>query len=280
MRKEWASNVYQLVGLAYFSSGTESQKFRIHYPTDYLKAALINSKSERNLGKLVSPSYSREQLRRVLSESGRKNILNARVLEVKPDSKSSVYSGKVRPMNPKRLEPHKVSIINAHDMESVEFTCDCDKQTEYRNIRRIWDQNLLDEWDLTFKPHSFSTCPHVCAVDSHIRNKTGSSALGLKDFDNPKLGGLEFPDSLKPYVLSYIDVTKKFPRLPDYVIDFAFTRKSSLFDSSKKQIDKLREKYGLKECTLYSDRTLDKEIIDKMEVSEEVMKEVFAMVDY
>jgi hypothetical protein len=280
MRREWISNVYQVVGLAYFSFGTESQKFRIQYPTDYLKGALINSKSERNLGKLVSPSYSRDQLRRILSKSGRKKVLNARVLEVKPNVKSRVYSGKVRPMNPKRLEPHKVSIINAHDMESVEFTCDCDKQTEYRNKRSIWDQRLLDEWNLVNPFHSFSTCPHICAVDSHIRNSTGSSALGLKDFDNPKLGGLEFPDSLKPYVLSYIDVTKKFPRLPDYVIDFAFIRKSSMFDSSKKQVDKLREKYGLKEYTLYSDKALEKDIIDKMRVKEGVIKEVFDLLSY
>ena len=278
MRKDSLPEVYQLVGFAYFSPASESQKFRIHYPTDEIKGAIINAKSSRKLGKLVGPYYDTDQLRRILTKAERKSVLNSRVLEVKPSEKSRVYVGSVKPMR-SREDPHTVNIINAHDFEKVEFTCDCDKQTRYRNIRSIWDRRILDEWGLETSHHSFNTCTHIGAVDANIRNNTGSSALGLKDFDNPS-DGLEFPDSLKPYVLSYIEVTKKFPRLPDYVIDFAFTRRSLMFDSAKKQVDELREKYGLKEYTLYSDRALEKEIINKMGVNEGVMKEVFDMVNY
>jgi hypothetical protein len=53
-----------------------------------------------------------------------------------------------------------------------------------------------------------------------------------------------------------------------------------MFDSAKKQVDRLRERYGLKEYTMYSDRALEKEIIDKMGVQEGTMKEVFDMVSY
>jgi hypothetical protein len=279
MKKDSLPEVYQLVGFAYFSPGSESQKFRIHYPTDEIKGALINAKSSRKLGKLVEPYYNTNQLRRVLTKAERKSVLNSRVLDVKPNEKSRVYIGSIKPMR-SRADPHTVNIINAHDLEKVEFTCDCDKQTRYRNIRSIWDRRLLDEWELPTSHHSFNTCTHIGAVDANIRNRTGSSALGLKDLDNPKLDGLEFPDSLKPYVISYLDVTKKFPNLPDYVIDFAFTRRSSMFDSAKKQVDRLRERYGLKEYTLYSDRALEKEIIDKVGVQEGIMKEVFDIVNY
>jgi len=279
MRKDSLPEVYQLVGFAYFNPGSASRKFRIHYPTDEIKGALINAKSNRKLGKLVEPYYDTSQLRRILTEAERKSVLNSKVLEVKPSEKSRVYVGSVKPMR-SRTDPHTVNIVDAHDFEKVEFTCDCDKQTRFRNLRSIWDSRLLDEWELPSPHRSFNTCTHIGAVDSNIRNRTGSSALGLKDLDNPKLGGLEFPDSLKPYVIAYIDVTKKFPKLPDYVIDLAFTRRSSIFDSAKKQVDKLRERYGLKEYTIYSDRALEKEIIDKIGVQEGIMKEVFDIVNY
>jgi len=271
MRKEYVGEVDQLVGFSYFSS--KDQKLRRIYATDMFKGALISSKANGGLEDLIYP-YSLNELENALEKSGRKQVLNPEILGVVHSGVnaklSKVYRGFVGSMSFEEVPVHFVNIRNAHDFERVEMFCDCKKQSKRRYASEVRAVPLKRYWNLKENPFSESTCPHICAVDSNLRKTTGANIFGLSD-------GLNY---IKPYLLSYIDFIKRFPKLPDYVPDFAYAYKSSMFGDAKKQINDIRRKNDLNELEMYSNPYLKTYIIDKMGVSEEVMKEIVGIVGY
>ena len=270
MRKKYLGEIDQLVGFSYPSP--KDQKFRRIYATDIFNGSLISSKTDGSLEDLIHP-HSLNELEDALEKSGRGQVLNSKILEVIPSGDSAklskVYRGLVGSMSFEEVPVHYVNIRNAHDFEKVEMSCDCKKQSRRRYASEVWATPLKRYWNLKENAFSESTCPHIGAVDSHLRKTMGVNIFGLN--------GLDF---IKPHLLSYIDFMKRFPKLPNYVPDFAYAYDSTMFDDTEKQVNDMRRKNGLDELGMYENQFLKTYIRNKMGISEETMREVVKIVGY
>jgi hypothetical protein len=270
MKRKLLGEIDQLVGFSYYSF--KNQKFRRLHPTDIIKGAIIAWNSDGTLEDLISP-YSLDELENALEKSGRKQVLNSKVMEVMPCENirfSKEYGGVVGSMSFKDVPIHSVEIRGAHDFEKFELTCDCSKHKKRRFPSGVWFPAILKDWNLEEKHYSETTCPHICAIDFSLRKIAGVKPLGLND-------RLEF---MKPYVLSFIDVVSRFPDLKDYTLDFAYTYYSSMFDNAKKQVNEMRRRNGLGEQRMYSNPYLRRYIRNRMGISERTMEKIIEIVGY
>ncbi|MFH1229291.1 MAG: hypothetical protein V1678_02605 [Candidatus Aenigmatarchaeota archaeon] len=248
MREEHLGEIDQLVGFSYYSF--KDGKFRRIYPTDLINGSIISANSDGTLKNLIYPCPV-EKLEDALKKSRRENILNSRIVDMDPySSKSIIYSGIVKSASFQEVPVHSVSIRNAHDFERVEMNCGCEKQTKRRLKLPVFEPRLKRYWGQKDDKVSESTCMHSGAIVNHLSKSMDSNVLGL-DLD----------PFMKPYVLSFIEAIDRFPKTPNYALDYAYTYESSLFDGAKRQIDDMRKENDLEPLGMYKNPYL-KSIIE------------------
>ncbi len=272
MKRKFLGEIDQLVGFSLYSF--ENKKFKRFHATDIFKGVLISSNTDDTLEDLIYP-YSLDELKNALEASGKENVLNSQVIEILPCEDirfSDEYGGVIGSMSHREVPFYSVTVRNVNEPERVEFFCKCDKRYKRRDVSKVWFPAILKEWNLNpnKKYYSDTTCPHISAFDFHLRKVAGVNSLGIKD-------NLEY---IKPFLLSWIDVIKRFPDLPDYAIDFAYLYESSMFDDAKEYVNKVRRSHGLDDLRIYSNPYLKRYIINKMEISKEKMKKVVKTIGY
>ena len=247
MHKRQLGEILQLVGFQYY--GFEDKKFRTFYPTDIIKGALINAKTNSTLENLVFP-LSVKDVKETLNNAHKGDILNSEVVRVEPCDKNIHYSkefgGTVKSMSHYETAYHFPNVINAFNPEKVESGCTCEKRVKNRDLRSVWSPIILEEWNLekgNEKFYNCPSCPHTCALDFRLRDIGNVKIFGIDD-------KLNF---MRPYILSYLYSLKIAPDFPEYVLDDAFTHFSSMFDGMKKQINEMRSIRGLNKLTMYDD---------------------------
>ena len=270
MRRKFIGEVDQLIGFSCYSF--RNQKFKRFHSTDIFKGAIISSNTGGDLEDLIKP-YSFNELENALKKSGRGQVLNSKVIEIMPCENmrsSKEYGSVVGSMSFRDVPIHSVNIRGAHDLEKVEFYCDCNKETKRRFPSGVWFPTILKEWNLKEKHYADTTCPHLCATDFYLRKIAGVNPLGLND-------RLEF---IKPYLVSFIEVINQFPYLSDCSVDFLYNYYSSMFDDSKKQVNEMRKRNGLNELEMYSNPYLKEHIRNRINISERTMKKAVEIMGY
>ena len=258
MQRRQLGEILQLTGISYYSF--EDKKFRTFYPTDIIKGALINAKTNSTLGDFVYP-LSVEDTKKILDYAHRRHILNSEVVSVNPCDKdlhfSKEFGGTVRSMSHYETAWHFPWIRHAFDSERVESGCTCEKKVKNRDIRSVWSPIILEEWDIEKtdeKIYNWPSCPHLESLNFRLRDIGNVKVFGIDD----KL------DFMKPYVLSYLHTLEIAPEFPDYVRDGALTYFSSMFDGMKKQIDEMRSIHGLDEIKMYDDTKVKNYIVGEL----------------
>jgi len=268
MKREFLGEIDQLVGFSYYSF--KNRKFRRIHPTDVIKGAIIAASTANTLEDLIYP-YSFDEVKDALKNSG-KEVLNSKVIKIFSCEEigfSREYGGVVGSMSFKDVPIHSVNIRFAHDFENFEINCDCGKYKKRRYPSGVWFPAILKEWRLKNKRYSETSCPHICALHFYLKETEGVNALGLD--------GLDF---MKPYVLSFIDVLKRFPEIKEYSLDYFYTYYSSMFDDIKKQVNRFRDRNGLRELRMYSNPYLKNYIRNRMGMSKRLEEKIVNIVGY
>jgi len=271
MRRESLPEISQLVPFMYFSF--VDGRFRAIFPTDVLKAYLINAnRDQQTLENAVSPYFMREVFD-ALKLSKRENILNASVKSVKPcDAEipfSREFSGQVDSMSMYEYPHHIVTVLDACNPEKVDIRCTCEKKTLNRDIQGVWQEDILERWNLPpptpdEKYHVISTCPHTSSVDLNLRENSGLRIFGLNDgLDYRRLKEKIRLFPIKPFLFAWIDALIVAPKLSDYVFDYALTWHSSMFRKATEDVNEMRKFYGLEGLGIYNDYRMKNYIHNK-----------------
>jgi len=258
----------QLTGLAYKCSFDE--RFTVFHPTEIFTGAIIaNNNSQSRLERLINP-FSTQELKNTLKKAGRLQILDSKgVLSLKPcDDKASFsreYDSVVESMSKGgETVRHSVGIINVRDPMRFNSSCTCGKSKK-RFIKSIWSPIVRNEWKIPLngiKYYQTEICPHVWATIFATEEKYFVRVLGESmGFDVHEWG--QHNTWIKPYLLSYIEILKKAPKLPNLAIDYVFTYYSNMFDLSKAYLNQGRRQNGLNPIRMYDDPVVKYDILQK-----------------
>lgn len=217
----------------------EDNKFRKVHPSDYYKGIKLS-----NEGKVRKTTHSGD-------------IVN-----------SKTYSAEVGSISNWREPFHYVAVRNAHDPELVESTCGCEKEMIFRFPLEIRLPPIKKEWRISDKRHYFaySSCPHKSGLDFELRE------------DNVLCFGIDDRIEKSDFSHKYKILKRRFPKKPDYFLDYIFLYETQIFEHAEQQVNEMRKKHGLNELKIYHDKKFKEIVKDKIGISnEEIRKAVLSI---
>jgi hypothetical protein len=231
------------------------RKFREFRPVDAIHGAMVEHLSSSTppfFTDLISPFEPKEVIS-IMKNAKKYGILKHSVekdmgIKIQPGPEEMHYTLEVNGHVPSRSRStviQRPAIRRAFDSYKFELGCSCEEFLENRWICGIWHPLILSEWGIPITGEKYQVEPvdsHHHAIADRIERTYGPDykALGTG------------PDSFKkPYLMAYLEVLERYPSIPEYIIDWALTFYSPIFDDLKKEVNSRRRSCGLENLTMY-----------------------------